>query len=436
MKKRILYGLCVFVFTFLVMFLTLSSRNETYAIALVDNRFGVKMSICVQQAFIDKGLKKSEYWDSANNKFKKLNKITSFTCTNKELESVSGLDLLTNVTNVDLSHNKISTVDIKNSLIRTINLSYNNLISVKFATPSSLIKVYLNNNKLTSVNFKLNVNDKDSIVNLSNNRLESVNIEHNSLRKLILYNNLLTQKPDVCKNLNDRCNYGYQVNFYNGNIKIASRNVKAGSLVYRKPDNPTKDNNRFVGWYKNSELTQEFSLSNDKVNKDLTLRAKFEPSTHPDNGLILTYRCRKNSSLDCENLPDTYYSESDTSWDKVTISNVKPRVNNSNYKFLFWESKASKATTTAYSSNCSLISSETLHRYGKDKCKSTITITKKNTLYGVWEIEGMPEESETTSSSINSIYVISTFIFGLFIVFGGSVLIYSYVNSKKKLNKN
>lgn len=68
----------------------------------------------------------------------------------------------------------------------------------------------------------------------------------------------------------------------NGGSEVPAQTVKQGELVAR-PGNPTKENHTFGGWYKESELTNEWDFSADRVNSDITLYAKWDV-----DGFIIT----------------------------------------------------------------------------------------------------------------------------------------------------
>ena len=67
----------------------------------------------------------------------------------------------------------------------------------------------------------------------------------------------------------------YNVTFNtNGGSNVTSQEVEENSKA-TKPNNPTKDKYKFVGWYSDEDLTKEFSFDT-KITKDITLYAKWE----------------------------------------------------------------------------------------------------------------------------------------------------------------
>lgn len=78
----------------------------------------------------------------------------------------------------------------------------------------------------------------------------------------------------------------YRVNFNsNGGTIVTSKNVKEDNLI-EKPNDPTKTNFVFKGWYKEEGLVNEWNFEVDKVVRDITLYAKWEEGTSEGWDLI------------------------------------------------------------------------------------------------------------------------------------------------------
>ena len=70
----------------------------------------------------------------------------------------------------------------------------------------------------------------------------------------------------------------YTVTFNsNGGSSVSSQSVKKGEKL-NQPADPTRSGYIFMGWYKNSSLTQAWNFATDVVNSDITLYAKWEES--------------------------------------------------------------------------------------------------------------------------------------------------------------
>ncbi len=73
----------------------------------------------------------------------------------------------------------------------------------------------------------------------------------------------------------------YTVTFdSNGGSAVGSVTVTEGEGV-TKPTDPTKDDNTFLGWFKDSDLTEEWSFDTDKVASDITLYARWMKNPQP-----------------------------------------------------------------------------------------------------------------------------------------------------------
>lgn len=68
---------------------------------------------------------------------------------------------------------------------------------------------------------------------------------------------------------------GYTVTFdTDGGSAVADQTVASGNKV-TKPEDPTKDNYKFGGWYSDSALTEVFDFENTTINNDTTIYAKW-----------------------------------------------------------------------------------------------------------------------------------------------------------------
>ena len=56
----------------------------------------------------------------------------------------------------------------------------------------------------------------------------------------------------------------------NGGTAVQSVKVETGSTL-DQPQAPTKEGFKFVGWYKEAELTNKFNFENTEINNDITL---------------------------------------------------------------------------------------------------------------------------------------------------------------------
>ena len=84
------------------------------------------------------------------------------------------------------------------------------------------------------------------------------------------------KEPDTTTQI--RTDITYTVRFYTNSedvFNIASQTVGEGQLV-REPDTPKRTGYRFIGWFKDKELTQIWTFALDTVYGDMTLYAKWQ----------------------------------------------------------------------------------------------------------------------------------------------------------------
>ncbi|MBD5508843.1 MAG: leucine-rich repeat protein [Lachnospiraceae bacterium] len=80
---------------------------------------------------------------------------------------------------------------------------------------------------------------------------------------------------DLAKSWN-RYGKTYKITFEtNGGTKVEDQTINDGEKS-TEPEQPTKENNRFIGWYKESTFKNEWDFSKDDVNENITLYAKWE----------------------------------------------------------------------------------------------------------------------------------------------------------------
>ena len=76
-------------------------------------------------------------------------------------------------------------------------------------------------------------------------------------------------------------NVEYTVTFdSNGGSVVGSVDVAGGSKL-SKPTDPTRSGYKFVGWFKDTALTEPWNFTKDVVTEDITLYAKWEPTDKP-----------------------------------------------------------------------------------------------------------------------------------------------------------
>ena len=108
-----------------------------------------------------------------------LESISVLKCNEASIKDTKGIELLTNLTDLNLSDNGINSIDLsKNTKINNLLLSNNNLSSLNLTKNTDLENLYLNGNKLTSLDLS---NNKNLLVlNVNNNKLENLDLSNNT----------------------------------------------------------------------------------------------------------------------------------------------------------------------------------------------------------------------------------------------------------------
>ena len=83
----------------------------------------------------------------------KLNAVTTLDVSNSDITDLSGIEFFTNLTSLDCSNNKISTLDVsKNVLLQTLDASSNKLTVLDLSNNPNLTVIYVVSNPLKSLN--------------------------------------------------------------------------------------------------------------------------------------------------------------------------------------------------------------------------------------------------------------------------------------------
>ena len=107
-----------------------------------------------------------------------LESITVLKCNESNISNVKGLELLTNVSDLNLSDNNISSINLAaNTKITNLLLSNNKLSSIDLTKNTAIENLYLNGNNLSSIDLSKNANLL--VLNINNNKLNSLNLENN-----------------------------------------------------------------------------------------------------------------------------------------------------------------------------------------------------------------------------------------------------------------
>lgn len=89
----------------------------------------------------------------------------------------------------------------------------------------------------------------------------------------------------------------YTVTFNsNGGSAVTALEIVEGNKI-TKPTNPTKEGYTFVGWYKDSALTQAWNFDTDTVTTNLTLYAKWKENSQTETKVTVTFNTNGGSSI-------------------------------------------------------------------------------------------------------------------------------------------
>lgn len=111
-----------------------------------------------------------------------LETIRVLNCIESGIKDVKGLELLTNLEDLNLSNNEISTIDLsKNLKINHLLLSNNKLTAIDLTKNVMLENIYLDGNKINSLNLKNN--SELLLLNINDNKLETLDLSNNKKLK-------------------------------------------------------------------------------------------------------------------------------------------------------------------------------------------------------------------------------------------------------------
>jgi Leucine-rich repeat (LRR) protein len=115
--------------------------------------------------------------------------IKTINCSNKDINSLSGMEYLVNLQDLNCSGNNLTSLSLSaNTALRTLDCSDNQLSTMDIIGCTELRQLYCENNNLTSLNVMRNTKLTD--VDCQNNRLSSLNIRRNpDMKTLMCVNN-------------------------------------------------------------------------------------------------------------------------------------------------------------------------------------------------------------------------------------------------------
>ena len=274
--------------------------------------------------------------------------ITSLSAYNKGIKSANGIQYLTGLTNIYLKNNQLTSIDLShNTALTKLELQNNQITNIDLSYQTKMDILDLSNNSLTG---KLDLTNIDfsnmfpsihgSIygLNLSNNQLTSVKISNlsdgqgiflqdNKLEEVIL-NNINTYSINISNNNLSSLNLSNNVVVVDS-LKISNNqlsNIDLGNFTSLQ--SLDLSNNKLVGIdLGNFTSLQSFNLSNNQLNNiDLSNNTSLQ-SLDLSNNQLNNIDLSKNTSLKTINLSGNNLSSIDVSngynISSIDISNNK-----------------------------------------------------------------------------------------------------------------
>ncbi|WP_440121257.1 leucine-rich repeat domain-containing protein [Tenacibaculum sp. Ill] len=191
---------------------------------------------------------------------------------NKNISDLTGIEYLTNLTVLYLNSNKLTSVDFSNNLkLRNLSLSYNQISSINIENNLALESLDLSNNLLTNININNNKNLRSIFIN--DNKISK--LDASNLTKLFYINTthnpfLTTLNTTNCSALKDMQIWNCQITQLdintNPNIEsIQAHNNKITGL------NITSNNTKIKRLILNNNLISKIDIRNCTSLKTLNL---------------------------------------------------------------------------------------------------------------------------------------------------------------------
>ena len=144
--------------------------------------------------FVESGLTKSQVRRYLSQK------TTELDCSSKGITSAEGIQYLTSLQKLDLSHNNLSTIDYLSKNITYLNLSYNSLSTINLSRNTLLEELHLDNNVLSTIDLSKNV--ALTVLTIHYNKLSTIDLSQNTALVAVYLNNNKLNAIDLSKNEN------------------------------------------------------------------------------------------------------------------------------------------------------------------------------------------------------------------------------------------
>ena len=243
---------------------------------------------CVVDEYNSNDSKKISY--TTNMSDTQLKSINTLSCNPENIKSVKGIEKLTNLTDLSVSSNQLTSLDVSNNVNLTeLDASYNQLTNLDVSENVKLEKLYVSSNQLTSLDVSKNINLTELMVH--DNQLTSLDVSKNTnLTELRVYDNQLTSL-DVNKNTN--LTYLDVHNNQLTSLKMPSESGNKLEEIYSYSNQLTSldvsknTNLTYLNVYKNQLTSLELPKENDNKLKKL----------HANKNQLTSLDVSKNTNL-------------------------------------------------------------------------------------------------------------------------------------------
>lgn len=198
-------------------------------------------------------------------------------CDSRFMDDITGIEEFINITRVDFSWNKLTTLDLSNNLsIKRIDCDFNNLTNIILGNNTNLTFLDCKNNDLETIDVSNIINLEDlecngnsiTSIDLSNNfNLDDIDLSNNQLSDLDLINNVSIRNINCENNLIENLDFSTNTN-------LSSLDCSDNNLMTLNIDN---GKNLFFNLFKadgNSNLT---CIQVDNLNNVRTETWDYDP---------------------------------------------------------------------------------------------------------------------------------------------------------------
>ncbi|MDR0303961.1 MAG: leucine-rich repeat domain-containing protein, partial [Chitinispirillales bacterium] len=235
--------------------------------------------------------------------------VKSLILANSRISSFAGIEYFTGLTTLDCDYNRLTTLDVsKNTALTELYCSSNQLTTLDVSKNTALTALDCSSNQLTTLD--VSKNTELGWLDCSNNQLTTLDLSKNTeLIYLDCSNNQLTTLDLSKMNTKSWWYLDVRANYLENESKILGLNELSMDVFYfhpqktnntntvtfnslggspvdqvtgvlgfsriNEPDEPTRDDYMFVGWYTDTEWKNLWNFTSNIVTQDTILYAKW-----------------------------------------------------------------------------------------------------------------------------------------------------------------